>query len=167
MLIKKAHGNVEKSLQFNHFDEESNDSLMILANAAENHEAFSSNMNNIYDEETSRQSSEMSKAGFDETSMDSIEPIDMSIKKKKRKNSVIAQSMTKKKKSKKSKTDGNSTKNPDEFDENDNDNGELLYCLCNRPSHGNMIECSNEACTFEWFHFSCVGLKKRVPKGKW
>lgn len=49
----------------------------------------------------------------------------------------------------------------------DEDTNEPLYCLCNRPSFGNMIECSNEHCTFEWFHFSCIGLKKRAPKGKW
>lgn len=47
------------------------------------------------------------------------------------------------------------------------DNNEPLYCLCNRPSFGNMIECSNEQCNFEWFHFACIGLKKRAPKGKW
>lgn len=51
--------------------------------------------------------------------------------------------------------------------DSEDDTDEPLYCLCNRPSFGSMIECSNEHCTFEWFHFSCVGLKKRAPKGKW
>lgn len=51
--------------------------------------------------------------------------------------------------------------------DSEDDTEEPLYCLCNRPSFGSMIECSNEHCTFEWFHFSCVGLKKRAPKGKW
>lgn len=51
--------------------------------------------------------------------------------------------------------------------DSEDETDEPLYCLCNRPSFGSMIECSNEHCTFEWFHFSCVGLKKRAPKGKW
>lgn len=46
------------------------------------------------------------------------------------------------------------------------DENEPLYCLCNRVSFGNMVECSNEACSIEWFHFGCVGMKK-APKGKW
>jgi inhibitor of growth protein 1 len=53
--------------------------------------------------------------------------------------------------------------NNKEADENEN---EPLYCLCNRISFGDMVECDNEACAIEWFHFSCVGLKK-APKGKW
>lgn len=43
---------------------------------------------------------------------------------------------------------------------------EPTYCLCNKVSFGQMIECDNEACFIEWFHFSCVQLK-RAPKGKW
>lgn len=46
------------------------------------------------------------------------------------------------------------------------DENEPVYCLCSRISHGQMIECDNEACPLEWFHFNCVGLK-RAPKGKW
>ena len=46
------------------------------------------------------------------------------------------------------------------------DDNEPLYCVCNRPSFGNMVECSNDACSIEWFHFSCISMRK-APKGKW
>jgi len=29
-----------------------------------------------------------------------------------------------------------------------------------------MIECDNDICPMEWFHFKCVGLKK-TPAEKW
>jgi hypothetical protein len=48
----------------------------------------------------------------------------------------------------------------------DTDENEPLYCLCNRISFGNMVECSNEACSIEWYHFGCIGMRK-APKGKW
>jgi len=41
-----------------------------------------------------------------------------------------------------------------------------LYCICQQPSYGDMVGCDNESCPYEWFHFSCVGLKKH-PKGDW
>lgn len=160
--IKRAHEKLENTLIVNQNEEKSNDSLMILANVAENYSVLSSR---TYDEDASNQSSEISKVGFDDTSMDSTEPIDMRVKKRKKKKSLITQSLMKEKKSKKSQNDEDSEEVDD--NENDNDNSEPLYCLCNRLSYGNMIECSNEACVFEWFHFACVGLKKRVPKGKW
>jgi hypothetical protein len=43
---------------------------------------------------------------------------------------------------------------------------EPSYCLCEQVAHGDMVACDNNACTIEWFHFICVGLKKN-PKGKW
>ena len=44
---------------------------------------------------------------------------------------------------------------------------ETVYCNCSSDScTGPMILCDNEACSIEWFHFNCVGLK-RPPKGKW
>lgn len=54
----------------------------------------------------------------------------------------------------------------DEEEVKEADENEPLYCLCNKPSFGSMIECDNEACAIEWFHFACVQLKK-TPKGKW
>ena len=35
---------------------------------------------------------------------------------------------------------------------------EPTYCFCNNVSYGEMIECDNEACLYEWFHFPCVGI---------
>lgn len=29
-----------------------------------------------------------------------------------------------------------------------------------------MVQCDNELCPVEWFHFRCVNLKK-IPKGEW
>eukprot|EP01104_Vermistella_antarctica_P020621 TRINITY_DN88_c0_g3_i1.p1 TRINITY_DN88_c0_g3~~TRINITY_DN88_c0_g3_i1.p1 ORF type:complete len:292 (+),score=76.83 TRINITY_DN88_c0_g3_i1:152-1027(+) len=46
------------------------------------------------------------------------------------------------------------------------DPNEPTYCVCRRVSYGEMVECSNESCKIEWFHFECVGLAQ-APKGKW
>jgi len=40
------------------------------------------------------------------------------------------------------------------------------YCLCQNVSFGDMVACDNEKCPYEWFHWSCVGLKSE-PNGKW
>ena len=40
------------------------------------------------------------------------------------------------------------------------------YCTCRSVSYGNMVACDNEACPYEWFHWSCVGIKAE-PAGKW
>lgn len=40
--------------------------------------------------------------------------------------------------------------------EEDND----LYCICSRPSYGNMIACDGKKCPnpSQWYHLECVGL---------
>lgn len=40
------------------------------------------------------------------------------------------------------------------------------YCFCRTVSFGDMVACDNEDCPYEWFHWSCVGLKSE-PNGKW
>ena len=41
------------------------------------------------------------------------------------------------------------------------------YCYCQQPEGSEeMIGCDNPSCSIEWFHTSCLKLK-RVPKGKW
>lgn len=42
---------------------------------------------------------------------------------------------------------------------------EPIYCLCQRASFGEMIQCDNLYCQ-EWFHFQCMALTEN-PKGKW
>ncbi|KAI0075453.1 hypothetical protein K474DRAFT_1699040 [Panus rudis PR-1116 ss-1] len=43
-----------------------------------------------------------------------------------------------------------------------------LYCLCNRPSEGDMIACDNPTCEREWFHYACVGITEDPPPNlKW
>lgn len=43
---------------------------------------------------------------------------------------------------------------------------DALYCVCNRPSFGDMVACDNPTCSKEWFHMACVGLDK-APRGRW
>ena len=40
------------------------------------------------------------------------------------------------------------------------------YCYCHRGEEGRMIACDNPYCKIEWFHYSCVGIKRK-PKGNW
>ena len=40
------------------------------------------------------------------------------------------------------------------------------YCLCGGEDIGNMIACDNTSCRVEWFHYDCVGIKRK-PRGKW
>ena len=40
------------------------------------------------------------------------------------------------------------------------------YCFCHRGEEGRMIACDNPDCKIEWFHYSCVGIKRK-PKGNW
>lgn len=45
---------------------------------------------------------------------------------------------------------------------------EETWCLCNQPEEGDMIACNNENCAIEWFHFQCVGIKKKPSAStKW
>ncbi len=41
-----------------------------------------------------------------------------------------------------------------------------LWCYCNQPSFGNMVQCDNDKCTIQWFHFDCLRIRC-PPKGKW
>ena len=41
-----------------------------------------------------------------------------------------------------------------------------LYCFCNGPDYGKMVECENERCERGWFHFKCVNLQTS-PRGSW
>ncbi|KAI2619379.1 inhibitor of growth proteins N-terminal histone-binding-domain-containing protein [Hypomontagnella submonticulosa] len=50
-------------------------------------------------------------------------------------------------------------------DEEEDEEGKK-YCLCQHVSYGDMVACDNPACPYEWFHWSCVGLKSE-PEGRW
>lgn len=65
-----------------------------------------------------------------------------------------------------SEEDGDQAEAQDNQGENEADENEPVYCICSGISWGPMIMCDNEACSIEWFHFSCVGVKK-AQKGKW
>lgn len=47
------------------------------------------------------------------------------------------------------------------------DPNEPTYCICKRVSYGEMIGCDNENCSIEWFHFGCVNVLTKPPKGNW
>lgn len=51
--------------------------------------------------------------------------------------------------------------------DDDEGNDDRKYCLCQKVSFGDMVACDNEHCPFEWFHWSCVGLKSEPTGGKW
>lgn len=59
---------------------------------------------------------------------------------------------------------GNDTEMADAEDEEAGD--DRKYCFCRTVSFGDMVACDNEDCPYEWFHWSCVGLKSE-PNGKW
>ena len=46
------------------------------------------------------------------------------------------------------------------------DNDFDKYCYCRKEIGGEMIGCDNHMCPYEWFHLSCVSLKK-APEGEW
>jgi len=52
-----------------------------------------------------------------------------------------------------------------EAEESDSEDGKE-YCYCKKGSHGKMIACDSTHCTMEWFHYSCVGIKRK-PRGAW
>jgi len=55
----------------------------------------------------------------------------------------------------------------DDMDVDEDEAGDdKKYCTCQNVSFGDMVACDNEDCPFEWFHWSCVGLKSE-PNGTW
>ncbi|KAI0390511.1 hypothetical protein F5Y17DRAFT_54765 [Xylariaceae sp. FL0594] len=50
--------------------------------------------------------------------------------------------------------------------DDDEDEEGKRYCLCQAVSYGDMVACDNNSCPYEWFHWSCVGLKSE-PQGRW
>lgn len=40
------------------------------------------------------------------------------------------------------------------------------YCFCKQDKPGLMIACDNPSCQIEWFHYDCVGVRRK-PKGDW
>ena len=50
--------------------------------------------------------------------------------------------------------------------ESDADAENVIFCLCQKQEYGEMIACDKKGCKIEWFHFGCVGLKRK-PKGVW
>lgn len=59
--------------------------------------------------------------------------------------------------------------NPNDMSYMDDDEGndDRKYCICQKVSFGDMIACDNDHCQYEWFHWSCVGLKSEPTGGTW
>lgn len=52
--------------------------------------------------------------------------------------------------------------------ESEDEEEQVLYCVCKRPSYGEMIACDNKKCAIEWFHVSCVNMDpSKLNRGKW
>lgn len=51
-------------------------------------------------------------------------------------------------------------------DDDEDGSDDKKYCLCHNVSYGDMVACDNDDCPYEWFHWSCVGLKSE-PNGTW
>ncbi|KEY64952.1 hypothetical protein S7711_08193 [Stachybotrys chartarum IBT 7711] len=64
--------------------------------------------------------------------------------------------------------DGDDAMGDAEDDEEEEEEGgdDKKYCLCHNVSYGDMVACDNDNCPYEWFHWSCVGLKSE-PNGTW
>jgi len=41
------------------------------------------------------------------------------------------------------------------------------YCICNKPSSGDMIVYDNDDCHRQWFYFECVGLGSAPKSNHW
>ena len=53
-------------------------------------------------------------------------------------------------------------------DDEDDENDDQLYCYCQKVSFGDMVGCDNDNCEYQWFHWSCIGLKSEPdPKSEW
>lgn len=55
-------------------------------------------------------------------------------------------------------------KDSNEIQEQDED--ERSWCFCGEKSYGEMVSCDNKCCTYQWFHFPCVGITE-TPTGRW
>ncbi|KAJ7595077.1 hypothetical protein C8J56DRAFT_855779 [Mycena floridula] len=54
---------------------------------------------------------------------------------------------------------------PEVIEEDDGD--DRNYCICQKPSYGDMIACDGQGCPYEWFHLSCLGLKGPLGDDPW
>lgn len=66
--------------------------------------------------------------------------------------------------------DLNNEGNIDDYDEEngeeDEDQDNNVWCICQQKSEGDMVACDNKSCPYEWFHYKCVGITA-PPRGKW
>lgn len=51
--------------------------------------------------------------------------------------------------------------------EEDFNDGEALYCYCEKGEGGRMLACDDKRCKKQWFHFECLGMKEAPGQSKW
>jgi hypothetical protein len=51
-------------------------------------------------------------------------------------------------------------------DHESNNNESERWCICGEPEYGRMIKYDKDQCSFTWFHYRCVNIKRK-PRGKW
>ena len=57
----------------------------------------------------------------------------------------------------------NSIKQPSDITDPDD-----IYCVCRGSNVGEMVECGNTSCPFQWFHIDCIGLQSTPEdKARW
>ncbi|KAJ7579698.1 hypothetical protein C8J56DRAFT_867689 [Mycena floridula] len=56
---------------------------------------------------------------------------------------------------------------PEDAEDVEDDGDDKNYCLCQKPSFGDMIACDGKGCPYEWFHISCIGLKGPLGDDPW
>ena len=44
--------------------------------------------------------------------------------------------------------------------------GNSLFCVCQKPAFGKMIQCANDNCDIVKFHYACVNITRK-PRSKW
>jgi hypothetical protein len=67
----------------------------------------------------------------------------------------------------KSKSKENAKTEP-EADKEYYEANDTLYCICQRPSFGQMVACDWETCPYEWYHLRCLKMRRLPPpEGKW
>ena len=53
------------------------------------------------------------------------------------------------------------SKVPEEY----NSDESVVHCVCGAVDSGQMVGCDNDKCSYQWFHWKCVGLSK-APRSK-
>lgn len=106
-----------------------------------------------------------------ETTKEEYRSSDLNINKKKDDNDSLGSNSLLRNKKNRTKSTKSKKNNNIEYEENGKNlqNGEKqkIYCTCKKQSYGEMIECENPKCPYQWFHYSCVGMTPGKEPPEW